>query len=76
MKCPNCGSSNTGDAGAATYKDSVCKDCGKLFDHPPIPHRFRPFTLRDGSTACADCHAPESHPGHLKTFQARPLTRG
>ena len=30
--CPECGSSNVGDAGAATYCSSVCKDCGCKWD--------------------------------------------
>lgn len=33
MTCPDCGSTNTGDAAAATYADSVCKDCGHRFMH-------------------------------------------
>ena len=70
MRCPACGSSNTGDAGAATYKDAVCKDCGKLFDHPLLPHQFRPFTLRDGSTACADCESPENSIVHIQGSRA------
>ena len=28
------------------------------------PHPYRPFTTRDGSQACADCHATESNPIH------------
>ena len=31
MRCPKCGSTNTGDAGAATYHESVCKDCNTRF---------------------------------------------
>ena len=35
-KCPACGSADTGDAAAATYKDSVCKRCGHLWLHAEI----------------------------------------
>lgn len=27
-------------------------------------HNYRPFTTRDGSEVCADCHAPKSDPIH------------
>jgi hypothetical protein len=27
-------------------------------------HHYRPFTVRDGSEACAHCYAPKSHPVH------------
>ena len=30
--CPECGSSNVGDAAAATYCSSMCKDCGYKWD--------------------------------------------
>lgn len=34
--CPECGSSNTGDPGAATYCTTVCKDCGHRWDRDDI----------------------------------------
>ncbi len=30
------------------------------------PHAYQPQTMRDGSSACADCYAPPSHPVHTK----------
>lgn len=27
-------------------------------------HSYQPFTRRDGSQACAKCHAPPDHPSH------------
>ena len=30
-----------------------------------IPHKYRPFTTRDGSSACAECHGIKDSEGHL-----------
>lgn len=32
-KCPSCGSSDTGDAAAATYMDACCRRCGHKWRH-------------------------------------------
>jgi hypothetical protein len=37
------------------------------------PHSYRPFTTRDGSKACADCHAP---PGNAVHQEAEPPPSG
>ena len=33
-RCPECLSTDTGDAALATYMDSVCKRCGHRWLHP------------------------------------------
>jgi hypothetical protein len=43
-----------------------CPHCEAVEAAEPVmqTHQYRAMTVRDNSTACADCHAPPSHPVH------------
>lgn len=47
-------------------KNEIVSVNGLEVDRRPKAHSFRPFTTRDGSMACAECHAPPDHPVHRR----------
>ena len=67
IQCPDCGGVVVRGASFEGGRP-IAGDCPKcdmtLYFAPHKPHPFRPMTMRDGSTACADCYAPPSHEIH------------
>ena len=59
QRCQKCGRVWRTLPGEET--DHACPNCGPVMDRP---HRYRPFTTRDGWQACAVCYGRKDDPIH------------